>query len=90
MEQKEKAPLQSFKDHKSGKWGFKNKDGKVVVEPKYWLVYYKFDEGMCPVVNEEKKVGFIDETGKLVIPCKYMHALNFKDGLASERNEEGK
>ena len=53
MEQNVKASLVAFKD-KSGKWGFKNNDDEVVVPPTWWHVYYKFDEGMCAVANDEK------------------------------------
>ena len=49
--------------------------------------YYKFSEGLCPVVDEDKKFGFVDEIGKLVIPCKFIHALDFRDGLASVQEE---
>ena len=83
MEQKNLHPLYPFKDSQSGKWGFKNNKDEVVVSPCWWLVYHQFSEGMCPVINDEKKVGFVDETGKLVIPCNYVHALDFRDGLAS-------
>lgn len=82
MEQKNLHPLYPFKDSQSGKWGFKNNKDEVVVSPCWWLVYHQFSEGMCPVINDDKKVGFVDETGKLVIPCKYVHALDFRDGLA--------
>ena len=83
MEQKNLHPLYPFKDSQSGKWGFKNNKDEVVVSPCWWLVYHQFSEGMCPVINDEKNVGFVDETGKLVIPCNYVHALDFRDGLAS-------
>ena len=88
MEQNVKAPLVAFKDSKSGKWGFKNNDDEVVVPPTWWLAYHQFSEGMCPVVNDEKKVGFVDETGQLVIPCKYVSALDFRDGLAKVQEAE--
>ena len=83
MEQKNLHPLYPFKDSQSGKWGFKNNKDEVVVSPCWWLVYHQFSEGMCPVINDEKKVGFVDETGKLVIPCNYVNAQDFRDGLAS-------
>lgn len=87
MEQKNLHPLYPFKDSQSGKWGFKNNKDEVVVSPCWWLVYHQFSEGMCPVINDEKKVGFVDETGKLVIPCNYVHALDFRDGLASVQED---
>lgn len=88
MEQKVKSPIEAFKDNESGKWGFKNNDGEVVVPPTWWHVYYKFDEGMCAVANEDKKIGFVDETGKLVIPCQYVSHSFFCEGLVKVQEAE--
>ena len=87
MEQKEKSLLKAFKDTKSGKWGFKNSEDEVVVSPRWWHACYQFSEGLCPVVNDDKKFGFVDENGDLVIPCKYIYALEFRDGLARVQEE---
>lgn len=81
MEQKVTSPLRAFKDKESGKWGFKNNDGEVVVPPTWWNAYFQFDEGMCAVANDDKKIGFVDETGKLVIPCQYIWHSVFSEGL---------
>ena len=88
MEKNEKSPLKAFKDSKSGKWGFINNDDEVVVPPTWWHVYYKFDEGMCAVANEDKKIGFVDETGKLVIPCQYVSHSFFCEGLVKVQEAE--
>lgn len=88
MEQKEKSPLRAFKDKESGKWGFKNNDDEVVVSPTWWHAYYKFDEGMCAVANEDKMIGFVDETGQLVIPCQYVSHSFFCEGLVKVQEAE--
>lgn len=64
MEQNANVLLHAFKDKESGKWGFKDDNDEVVVPPQWWLIYHKFDEGMCAVVDDDKKAGFVDETGK--------------------------
>lgn len=88
MEKKKVSPLHAFKDTQSGKWGFKNEEGDIVVSPKWWLAYHEFSEGMCPVVNDDKKVGFVNETGELVIPCKYACSLDFREGLCRVQDAE--
>ncbi len=74
------SPLTSFQSE-SKKYGFKDKDGdKVVVEPKYDSVGI-FSEGMCSVASNNT-YGYIDTTGREVIPLKYDSASVFGDGLA--------
>ncbi len=41
-----------------------------------------FCDGMLSVVNKEGKWGYVDITGKLVIPCKYDGTSKFGDGVA--------
>ena len=41
-----------------------------------------FSEGLAAVENADGLYGFIDKTGKEVIPCQYYHAEGFSDGLA--------
>ena len=36
---------------------------------------------MCAVSNDDKKIGFVDETGLLVIPCQYVSHSFFCEGL---------
>lgn len=43
---------------------------------------YDFLDGLSMVKLENEKWGFIDMTGKVVIPCKYADAWNFCEGLA--------
>ena len=41
-----------------------------------------FVEGMAYVMDSEEMYGFINDKGKLAIPCIYRDAYDFKDGLA--------
>ena len=74
--------------------GFMNQDGKVIVEPKYFPVIYwanlMFTEPITPV-GLEKKYGFIDKTGKVVVDFQYDWVYQFKEGLAtvSKDNQYG-
>ena len=47
-----------------------------------------FSEGLAPV-RSNGKWGYIDTTGREVIPCIYDHAEKFKNGLAAVGNGKG-
>lgn len=78
-----------------GNFGFKDKNGNVIIEPQY-LSAKRFSCGLCPVcinmtwyhTNDNRKLyemhwGFIDEMGKMRIPAMYREANNFnKYGVA--------
>ena len=60
-----------------------NKLGRIVITPEKFDQYSKFSEGFARVRNiSSGKEGFIDKTGKLVIPLKYSYVKNFKEGRA--------
>lgn len=61
-------------------WGFIDKTGKIIIEPK--RVYpVGFSEGLCSVsVNE--KFGYFDKTGKTVIEPQFQAAFSFSNNLA--------
>jgi hypothetical protein len=82
----------------AGKWGFKDRAGKTVVEPEYNQVG-AFADGLAPVnlgarPNDglasmffpSHKVGgrwgYIDVRGKVVVPLTWDSATEFSDGLA--------
>lgn len=88
MEKNVNVPLHAFKDSESGKWGFKNDNDEIVVSPRWRLIYHKFDEGMCAVGDDDKNVGFVDETGKLAIPCQYVFHSYFCEGLVKVQEAE--
>lgn len=42
-----------------------------------------FQEGLCLIQDQETNLyGFMDKTGKVVVPCKYESALDFSDGVS--------
>ena len=40
------------------------------------------EEGMSRVKDSNGKWGYLDQTGKLVIPCKWKFAYDFHEGMA--------
>ena len=70
--------LVAFKEGE--KWGYVNKDGKVIIKPQYEQAK-SFSNGIGAVCSGGKW-GFIDESNELVIGCKYLDADYF--------NSEGK
>src|SRR5688572_19449953 len=64
---------------KAGKYGFADKDRKVVIEPKYDGAYLFYD-GLAAVKTGDK-MGYIDSKGTMVIPAKYDACGNFANGF---------
>ncbi len=77
-----------FEDE-NGKWGYKDKSGKVVVLAIYDEVSYNcnngesdfFDDGTMAVC-QNYKWGFIKNNGKVIIPLIYDRVFEFKEGVA--------
>jgi hypothetical protein len=65
---------------KDGKWGFKDKQGKVEIEPIYDEVF-SFKEDLC-VILEGDMYGYINRAGEIVIAPEYDMALSFSEGCA--------
>ena len=42
-----------------------------------------FSGGLAPVKNQKELWGYIDKTGKEVIPCKFWQACEFHEGLSA-------
>ena len=57
-------------------WGLLDVSGNVVLDPAYEYIQ-DFSEGMAEVRASEKS-GFIDRTGKLVLPMVYDNARSFR------------
>ena len=57
--------------------------------PFYAGTFPFFSDGKCVVQNKKGKYGFLDYTGKLAIPCKYLSARPFREGLASVCKSKG-
>lgn len=69
------------------KWGFIDKTGKLVIQPKYPVHYdtaltatYTFKDGLA-IVSLNDKVGYIDKTGKEVTKLQYDYAFPIEEGL---------
>ena len=50
----------------------------------------RFSDGLAIVVTKDGKCGFIDTSGKVVIPCTYSDATGFYGGCASVADSSGK
>lgn len=59
-----------FAINKDGKWGFEDKDGKIVVDCKYDIVT-EFNEFGFAGINLDGKWGVIDNNGKIILEPKY-------------------
>lgn len=63
-------------------WTFINESGFKIIDKQYYRVG-TFSEGLCAVQNNpEGGWGYIDMTGKQIIPFKYSATNGFKDGRA--------
>lgn len=71
-----------FKDATTGKYGYKDQKGNIVIEPKYAYAR-KFKEERAEVSDLNDKHGYIDKTGKEIIPLKYDLTFDFSEGLAT-------
>ena len=79
------------------KWGYINPKAEFVIEPTYSDAEVFSSNGLAPV--KEKNWGFINETGKIIIPTQYGITANgiiamfvqqdkgFIDGIARVKNE---
>jgi hypothetical protein len=87
---------------RGGKWGFIDKSGKTVIPflyetttvesrpavvafEHYHTGYSYFSEGIA-LVKRDGKYGFIDKTGREVIPCKYVSAQVFSGDFSKVSN----
>ena len=54
-----------------------------------WVEANPFYDGMAIVRQKKSGYGYIDNSGKLVIPYSFAYAENFSEGLAVVANEDG-
>lgn len=64
------------------KFGVIDKTGKTIIPYSFDFIEDDFSEGLFRV-NKDGKIGFYDNHGKCVIPCKYDAATPFSEELAS-------
>lgn len=76
------TPLEPFISN--NKWGYKDKDGKVVIQPQYNSAA-NFFEGLARV-RLGYKYGYIDQMGTVVIEPLFGWAGSFSEGLARVMN----
>lgn len=85
--QQQNELIEDFSD-KSRKWGIRTASGKIITAPKYSFLSPLFNkkinkEGLSYFYAADvKKYGFVDKTGKEVIPARYRRAYDFNDGWA--------
>ena len=75
----------------TGKWGYIDKTGKIVIQPQFSYVE-AFSDGLAAVKihdNDDEKWGYIDKTGKIVIQPQFSQAGTFSEGLATVLIENG-
>lgn len=62
------------------KWGFIDRAGNTVIEPKYDYCA-RFSDGLALVVKKGR-AGYVDSTGALRVPLSFSGGNGFKDGMA--------
>jgi len=65
----------------SDKWGYVDKNGKMLIAPKYNRAY-PFSDGLALVLGENNKWGYIDQKGNYVVQPQYANASCFSEHLA--------
>jgi WG containing repeat len=74
--------LDRFLFKKSGKLGYIDRTGQIVIPAKFDRIDENFSEGLA-AVSINKKWGYIDSMGRIVIPLKFSGATSFHEGLAA-------
>ena len=69
----------------SGKWGWTDLKGNVIVEPQYANTTGMFFSDGLAAVEKRNKTGFADESGDIVIPFRYEYSCDFEGGMALAR-----
>ncbi len=77
-----------FFSYANHKYGLLSGSGDTIVPPRY-EVMFGIKEGLCSV-RKDGKFGFIDTSGKVVIPLQFAYAYQFSDSLAHVKNVAGK
>lgn len=72
---------------RGSKWFFIDNAGTVVINKLYDSVGERFVNGLAPAMLKDKW-GYIDVTGKMVIPNKFSQAMAFHDGKALIQKEK--
>ena len=70
----------SYKIIDAGKIGFLNVNGEVTVKPTYDFVGRKYESGLWPVMKD-RKWGYINSQGQVIVPLQYDYASPFEGGF---------
>ena len=81
-----KENLYLYMSPNTGKYGFVNDGGLVMIDPVYDQAY-DFNNGMA-LVSKDDKYGYISENGNIVVQPKYEYASSFSCGYAVVKNQE--
>lgn len=76
--------IAGYQSNDNGLYGFINMKGKKITEAEF-TGFNAFNHGIASVsknINGKSKSGYIDSTGKEIIPFKYDYATSFEDGWA--------
>ena len=72
-------------------YAYIDKTGKIVIDAANYRHVESFSEGLAMVRSSDaRRAGFIDQTGKEVIPCQYRWAGYFRNGATYASDAEGK
>lgn len=71
-------------------WNFYAYPTSDLMMPRWWRRDRNsdFSEGLAVVRADNKKLGYIDKTGKIVIPLQFLYARPFSEGLAAVSNDQ--
>ena len=79
-----RKPSELFRARQNGKWGYIDKQGHMVVPPRFNGEIGRFSEGLA-WVQIDRDFGYIDTIGKVVVPPRYHYTGDFSEGLAMVR-----
>ena len=84
--------IRAKQDEKTQLFGFVNSEDKYIVNPIYKVVDYGFgylERELYRVVDTKDKIGFVNNQGKLIVPCKYDYVSIFEKGHSVVRYAKG-
>ena len=69
--------------------GYMDPTGKTVIDlsGRGYTDLFPFHEGLAAVVDQAGKIGFVDKSGTLVIPCSFDRARSFCDGVCAVQKD---
>src|SRR5262245_42548212 len=74
------APKRLFPITANGKYGFVDRYGNIVIQPRF-LMASDFHDGLASV-KIDGRYGYINETGEVVVAPQYNDAEDFSEGFA--------